>query len=99
MKDANRMLEGLGLKQSFLWKPYDPNNSISLRRQKYKLSSYEHVSMLHIQRHANQPKWRRNTLEEPITQEELVERARRHLLKMADLESPSQVLTLPKPQA
>ncbi len=97
-KDVDRRLEGLGLKQSFLWKPYDPNNSISLRRQKFKLSSYEHVSMLHIQRHANQLKWRRNTLEEPITQEELVERARRHLLKMADLGSPSQVLTLLKPQ-
>jgi len=97
-KEADRMLEGLGLKQSFLWKPYDPNNFISLRRQKCKLSSYEHESMFHILRHANQPKWRRNTLEEPVSQEELVERARRHLLKMADLECPSQVLSLPNPQ-
>ena len=87
-KEADRKLECLGLKTNFPWKPYDPNQSISLRRLKYKLSSYEHVSLPHIERFSNQPKWRRGTLEEPVTQEELNERARRHLLKLANLESP-----------
>ena len=68
-KEADRKLEGLGLKTSFLWKPYDPNHSISLRRVKYRLSSYDHVRLPHIEKYANQPKWKRGTLEEPITQE------------------------------
>jgi len=97
-KEAERMLENLGLTYSFLWKPYDPNGFISKRRLKYKLSSYEHHNMILITRHANQPKWHKNTLVEPLTQEELNERAKRHLLKMADLECPSQVSTLPGPQ-
>jgi len=97
-KEAERMLENLGLTYSFPWKPYDPNGFISKRRLKYKLASYEHHNMILITRHANQPKWQKNTLVEPLTQEELNERARRHLLKMADLECPSQVPTLPGPQ-
>lgn len=93
------MLKSLGLILSFLWTPYDPNGFISSRRLKSKLSSYEHDSMIHISRHANQPKWKKNTLIEPVSQEELVERARRHLLKMADLECPSQVPALPSSHA
>ena len=97
-QEVDRMLEGLGLKTSFLWKPYDPNHFITLRRVKYRLASYNHVRMPHIEKYANQIKWRRGTLEEPITQEELNERARRNLLKMADLELSAQVFTLPSTQ-
>ena len=74
-QEADRMLEGLGLKTSFLWKPYDPNHFITLRRVKYRLSSYDHVRLPHIEKYANQIKWKRGTLEEPVTQEELNERA------------------------
>ncbi len=97
-KEADRMLEGLGLKTSFLWKPYDPNHFITLRRVKYRLSSYDHVRLPHIEKYANQTKWKRGTLEEPVTQEELNERARRNLLKMADLELSAQVFALPSTQ-
>lgn len=92
------MLEGLGLKTSFLWKPYDPNHFITLRRVKYRLSSYDHVRLPHIEKYANQTKWKRGTLDEPITQEKLNERARRNLLKMADLELPTQVFALTSTQ-
>jgi len=92
------MLESLGLKTSFLWKPYDPNHFISLRRVKYRLSSYDHVRLPHIEQYANQSKWKRGTLEEPVTQEELNERERRNLLKMANLELPAHVFSLPNPQ-
>jgi len=97
-QEADRMLESLGLKTSFLWKPYDPNHFVTLRRVKYRLSSYDHVRLPHIEQYANQSKWKRGTLEEPITQEELNERPRRNLLKMADLELPAQVFSLPSPQ-
>ena len=92
------MLEALGLQTSFLWAPYDPNHSISMRRLKYKLSAYDHHSIPHIEKYANQDKWRRGTLEEPMSQEELNKRALRNLRKMADLELCSQVFTLPSTQ-
>ena len=66
-READRMLESLGLQTSFLWKPYDPNHFITLRRLRYTLSGYDHVKIPHIEKHANQEKWRRGTLEEPIT--------------------------------
>ena len=97
-KEADRILGGLGLKYSFLWKPYDPNNFITMRRLKYKLSAYDHCSLPHIEKHANQSKWRRGTLEEAVTQEELNQRALRNLKKMADLEFYSQVSSLPSIQ-
>ena len=46
-----------------------------MRRLKYKLSAYDHYSLPHIEKYANQNKWRRGTLEEPVTQEELNQRA------------------------
>ena len=97
-KEADRILGGFGLKYSFLWKPYDPNNLITMRRLKYKLSAYDHCSLPHIEKHANQVKWRRGTLEEVVTQKELNERAIRNLRKIADLELCSQVFTLPSTQ-
>jgi len=66
-QEADRMLESLGLKTSFLSKPYDPNHFVTLRRVKYRLSSYDNVSLPHIEQYANQSKWKRGTLEEPIT--------------------------------
>ena len=58
-QEADRMLESLGLQTSFLWKPYDPNHFITLRRVKYRLASYDHVRLPHIEKYANQIKWRR----------------------------------------
>ena len=84
-REAERILESLGLQTSFLRKPYDPNHFITLRRVKYRLSGYDHVRIPHIEKHANQVKWRRGTLEEAVTQEELNERAIRNLRKIADL--------------
>ena len=65
-REAERMLEALGLQTSFLWAPYDPNHFITMRRLKYKLSAYDHHSIPHIEKYANQDKWRRGTLEEPM---------------------------------
>ena len=97
-QEADRMLESLGLQTNFLWKPYDPNHFITLRRVKYRLSGYDHVRIPHIEKYANQVKWRRGTLEDPVTQEELNQIAVRNLKKMADLELCSQVPTLPSTQ-
>lgn len=66
-REAERMLEALGLQTSFIWVPYDPNHFISMRRLKYKLSAYDHHSIPHIEKYANQDKWRRGTLEEPLS--------------------------------
>ncbi len=97
-KEADRMLESLGLHTSFLWKPYDPNHFITLRRVKYRLASYDHVRLPHIEKYANQIKWRRGTLEEDVTQEELNQRAVKNLQKMANLELCAQVFALPGTQ-
>ena len=94
-QEADRMLEGLGLQTSFLWKPYDPNHFISLRRVRYRLASYDHVRLPHIEKYANQPEWKEGTLEEAITQEERAQRAIRNIQKLADLELCSQVFSLP----
>jgi hypothetical protein len=97
-QEPDRMLESLGLQTSFLWKPYDPNHFITLRRVKYRLSGYDHVRLPHIEKYANQIKWRRGTLEEATTQEELNQRAVRNIQKMADLELCAQVFALPGTQ-
>ena len=78
------MLEALGLQTSFLWKPYDPNHFISLRRVRYRLATYDHLRLPHIEKYANQIKWRKGTLEEAATQEELSQRAVKNLQKLAD---------------
>ena len=93
--EADRMLEGLGLETSFLWKPYDPNHFITLRRVKYRLSSYDHIRLPHIEKYANQLEWREGTLEEATTQEELAQKGIRYLQKLADLELCSQVFSFP----
>jgi hypothetical protein len=101
MKGGRKQIEylgGFGLKYSFIWKPYDPNNFITMRRLKYKLSAYGHYSLPHIEKYANQSKWKRGTLEENVTQEELNQRALNNQKKMADLEFYSQVPSLPSTQ-
>jgi hypothetical protein len=97
-KEADRILGGFGLKYSFIWKPYDPNNFITMRRLKYKLSAYGHYSLPQIEKYANQSKWKRGTLEENVTQEELNQRALNNQKKMADLEFYAQVPSLPSTQ-
>ena len=94
-QEVDRMLESLGLESSFLWTPYDPNHFISLRRVKYRLASYDHLRLPHIEEYANQLEWREGTLEEDLTQEELAQRALRGLQKLADLELCSQLFSLP----
>ena len=89
------MLESLGLETSFLWTPYDPNHFISLRRVRYRLSSYNHERIPHIEQYANLSEWQEGTLEEPITQEELALKGKRDLLKIADLELCTQVYSFP----
>jgi len=85
------ILEGLQLKTSFQWAPYDPNHFISLRRVKYKLGGYAHVRLPHIEKHANSLSWKEGTLEEPITREQMLEREARNIQKEADLETCGQV--------
>jgi len=94
-QEADRMLGALGLQTSFLWTPYDPNHFISLRRVRYRLASYNHLRVPHIEKYANQPEWKEGTLEEEITQEERTLAALRSLQKFVDLELSSQVLPLP----
>ena len=94
-QEADRILEGLGLQTSFLWKPYDPNHFISLRRVRYRLASYDHVRLPHIEKYANQLEWKEGTLEEAITQEERAQRAIRNIQKLADLELCSHIFSLP----
>jgi len=97
-QEADRMLESLGLETSFLWTPYDPNHFISMRRVRYRLSSYNHLRIPHIEQYANLSEWQEGTLEEPITQEELALKEKRDLLKIADLELCTQVYSLPGTQ-
>ena len=97
-KEADTILGGFGLQYSFIWKPYDPNNFITMRRLKYKLSAYGHYSLPQIEKYANQSKWKRGTLEENVTQEELNQRALNNQKKMADLEFYAQVPSLPSTQ-
>ena len=54
--------------------------------------------MPHIEKYANQIKWRKGTLEEAATQEELSQRVVKNLQKLADLELCSQVFALPGTQ-
>ena len=65
---------------------------------KYRLASYDHVRLPHIEKYANQIKWRRGTSEEYVTQEELNQRAVKNIQKMADLELCAQVFALPGTQ-
>ena len=97
-QEADRMLESLGLETSFLWTPYDPNHFISMRRVRYRLSSYNHLRIPHIEQYANLSEWQEGTLEEPITQEELALKGKRDLLKIADLELCTQVYSFPGTQ-
>jgi len=94
-QEADRMLGALGLETSFLWTPYDPNHFISLRRVKYRLASYNHLRIPHLEKYANQLEWREGTLEEEITQEERTLAALRTLQKYVDLELFPQVFSLP----
>jgi len=90
-QEADRMLEALGLETSFLWTPYDPNHFIALRRVRYRLASYNHLRIPHLEQYANQPEWREGTLEEETTQKEKTLAALRDFQKSADLELASQV--------
>jgi len=95
---ADRMLNNLGLQTSFLWVPYDPNHFISLRRDKYRLASYDHIRLPHIEKYANQLEWKVGTIEEATTKDELPQRAAKNLEKEADLECCAQVFSLPYTQ-
>lgn len=86
-KEADSILEGLRLQTSFEWIPYDPNHSISLRRIRYKLGSYAHKRQPEIEQYANASNWEEGTLEEEITNEELLEKEARNMQKEADLET------------
>ena len=68
-QEADKILKCLGLQTSFLWSPYDPNHFISLRRFKYKMASYDHVRLPHIEKYANLLRWKEGTLEEASTRE------------------------------
>ena len=90
-QEADRMLQSLRLQTSFLWVPYDPNHFISLRRVKYKLASYNHIGLPHIEKYANQLRWEEGTLEEASNREEIAQREAKNLEKEADLETCGQV--------
>ena len=79
------------MQTSFLWSPYDPNHFISLRRVKYKLASYDHVRLPHIEKYANLLRWKEGTLEEASTKEEIAQKEAKKLEKEADLEYCGQV--------
>jgi len=97
-QEADRMLMSLRLQTSFLWVPYDPNHFISLRRVKYRLASYDHIMLPHIEKYANQLEWKEGTIEEAITKEELAQREIKNIEKLADLELCTQVFSLPYTQ-
>ena len=86
-KEANSILEALKLQTSFEWIPYDPNHFVSLRRIRYKLGTYSLVRQPEIEQYANALIWKKGTLEEEITSEELLEREARNIQKEADLET------------
>lgn len=90
-KEADSILEGLQLKTSFEWIPYDPNHSISLRRIRYKLGNYAHKRQPEIEQYANAPDWEEGTLVEQMTNEEILEQEARNVQKQADLETCGQV--------
>jgi len=48
-----------------------PYHFISLRRVKYRLASYDHLRLPHVEKYANQFEWKEGTLEEATTKEEL----------------------------
>ena len=85
-EEADKILKGLQLKTSFLWSPYDPNHFISLRRVRYRLASYDHVRIPHLEKYANQLEWKEGTLEEASSKEEITQKAAKNLKKAADLE-------------
>jgi len=97
-QEADKMLASLRLQTSFLWVPYDPNHFISLRRIRYKLHSYNHLRLTHVEKYANQSEWKEGTIEEAMTKEELAQRAFRNLENLADLEHCTQVFPLPSTQ-
>jgi len=88
-------LSSLQLHTSFIWAPYDTNNFISLRRVKYRLASYDHFRIPHIEKYANQLEWKEGTLEEENSKEDLAQQASKKLAKEVDLEYCGQVLSLP----
>ena len=90
-KEADRILEALQLQTSFCWVPYYPNHFITLRRVKYKLGSYDHIRLPHIEKYANLLSWKEGTLEEAITREKMLEREAKNIEKEADLETCGQV--------
>ena len=94
-QESNTILKCLELQTSFLWITYDPNHFISLRRVKYKLASYDHVRLPHIEKYANLLRWKEGTLEEASTKEEIALKEAKKLEKEADLEYCGQVFSLP----
>jgi len=94
-EEANKILKSFKLQTSFLWSPYDPNHFISLRRVKYRLASYDHLRIPHIEKYANQLEWKEGTLEEAGSKEEITQKATKNIEKLADLEYCGQVLSLP----
>lgn len=80
-EEADKILKSLLLQTSFYWAPYDPNHFISLRRVKYKLASYGHVRIPHIEKYANQLEWIEGTLVEEYSKEELSQKAIKQLEK------------------
>ena len=75
------------MQTSFLWSPYDPNHFISLRRVKFKLASYDHVRLPHIEKYANLLRWKEGKLEEASPREEILHKEAKNLEKEADFET------------
>jgi len=93
-EEADKILKSFQLQTSFLWSPYDPNHFISLRRVRYRLASYEHLRIPHLEKYANQLEWKEGTLVEASYKEEITQKATKNLKKATDLEYCGQVLSL-----
>lgn len=83
-EEAHKILKSFQLQTSFYWAPYDPNHFISLKRIKFTLASYDHFSIPHIEKYANQLEWIEGTLVDEYFEEELAQKTVKRLEKVID---------------